>query len=221
MTQNLSGRVRVKVCGLTRPQDVQAAVQSGSDAIGLVFYPASRRAVSIEQAIALRTLVPAFVSVVALFVNASEAEVREVIERVQPDLLQFHGDESAQYCESFGHRYIRAFRVGGPGMENAAQVLAVCRQYMSASAWLFDSHSAGFGGSGLALEQTLLDDVLKAEDGRPVVLAGGLRADTVAQSIRVVKPYAVDVSSGVESAAGIKSAEKIAVFIRAVHDSKP
>lgn len=219
MTQSSSERVRVKVCGLTRIQDVQAAVQSGADAIGLVFYPGSSRVVSIEQAITLRRSVPAFVSVVALLVNASEADIRDVIEQVQPDLLQFHGDESAHYCESFGHRYIRAFRVGGPGMESAAQVLDACRQYMSASAWLFDSHSAGFGGSGLALEQTLLDEVLSAADSRPVVLAGGLRADTVAQSIRAVRPFAVDVSSGVESAAGIKSAEKIAFFIRAVHDS--
>lgn len=218
MTQNLAGRVRIKVCGLTRTQDVQAAVQSGADAVGLVFYPASSRAVSIEQAITLRASVPAFVSAVALVVNASEADIRDVIQQVQPDLLQFHGDESAQYCESFRHRYIRAFRVGGPGMETAAQVLAVCRQYRSASAWLFDSHSAGFGGSGLALEQTLLEDVLRAADSRPVVLAGGLRADTVAQSIRAVRPYAVDVSSGVESAAGIKSADKIASFVRAVHD---
>lgn len=216
MTAPISGRVRAKVCGLTRTQDIQAAVRSGADAIGLVFYPGSRRAVSIEQAVALRAQVPAFVSVVALFVNAPQAEVHDVIAQVQPDLLQFHGDESAAYCEAFGHRYVRAFRVGGPDMASAEQVLAACRRYMSASAWLFDSHSAGYGGSGRALDPALLDYVLQAPDSRPVVLAGGLRPDTVAQSIRTIRPYAVDVSSGVEAAPGIKSAEQIAAFIRAV-----
>ncbi|MGB6104434.1 MAG: phosphoribosylanthranilate isomerase [Pusillimonas sp.] len=215
-TSSITQRTRVKICGLTRPQDVDAAVGAGADAVGLVFYRPSKRAVSLEQAMALRQAVPAFVSVVALFVNAPEQEVHEVIERVQPDLLQFHGDESAAYCASFKRRYMRAFRIGGPGLDSAEQVLSTCRQYQSASAWLFDSFSAGYGGSGLAFDAELLSAVRQAADSRPLVLAGGLKADTVAQSLKDLRPYAVDVSSGVEDSPGIKSAQKIAAFMRAV-----
>ncbi|MDS1141772.1 phosphoribosylanthranilate isomerase [Pusillimonas sp. SM2304] len=209
-------RIRVKICGLTRPQDVDAAVNAGADAVGLVFYGPSKRAVSLEQAIALRKAVPAFVDVVALFVNAAEDQVQEVIDQVQPDLLQFHGDETPAYCESFNRRYFRAFRVGGPGLDTPEQVLAACRKYASASAWLFDSYSTGYGGSGLPFDPALLRDVRQAADSRPLVLAGGLKADTVAQSVRALQPYAVDVSSGVEEAPGIKSAQKIAAFMKAV-----
>ena len=209
-------RVRVKICGLTRPEDVDAAVRAGADAIGLVFYGSSKRAVPLAQARALRDAVPAFVDTVALFVNAPAHEVDAVIEQVRPDLLQFHGDESPEYCAGFGRRYMRAFRVGAPGLDTPQRVLQACRQHMAASAWLFDSYSPGYGGSGLALDTALLGDVLAAADRRPVVLAGGMKAETVADAIRVLRPYAVDVSSGVETAPGIKSADKIAAFMRAV-----
>jgi phosphoribosylanthranilate isomerase len=206
----------VKVCGLTRIEDVHAAVRAGVDAIGLVFYPRSPRAVSLEQARRLREIVPAMVDVAVLFVNAEAQDVRQVIDIVQPDLLQFHGDETPQYCESFSHRYMRAFRVGGPGLGTAAQVLANCRDYQSASAWLVDSYSAGYGGSGLAFDLSLLHEVNTSPESRPLILAGGLNADTVAGAIEAVHPYAVDVGSGVETEPGIKSPQKIAAFVRAV-----
>lgn len=210
-------RTRVKICGLTRPADVAAAVQSGADAIGLVFYEKSARALSITQAQTLRRMVPAFVDVVALFVNADPDYVRQVIEHVQPELLQFHGDETEDYCQSFGHRYIRGFRVGAPGLDTADGVLQTCRAYMSASAWLVDSYSAHYGGSGRKLDVALLTAVRAAPDSRALILAGGLTAESVAESITAVRPYAVDVSSGVETAPGIKSDDKIKAFVRAVN----
>ncbi|NYT85880.1 phosphoribosylanthranilate isomerase [Pollutimonas harenae] len=209
-------RTRIKICGLTRPQDVDTAVRAGADAVGLVFYGPSKRAVGLGQAASLRQRVPAFVDVVALFVNASTHEVEQVIEQVQPDLLQFHGDESPEFCTSFKQRYMRAFRVGGPGLDTPEAVLAACRRYPSASAWLFDSYSTGYGGSGLSFDPELLSAVRQAPDSRSIVLAGGLKADTVAHSLKMVQPYAVDVSSGVEDAPGIKSEQKIAAFVQSV-----
>ncbi|HUH59034.1 MAG TPA: phosphoribosylanthranilate isomerase [Candidimonas sp.] len=210
-------RTRVKICGLTRPEDVAAAVRSGADAIGLVFYEQSSRALTIAQAQSLRSAVPAFVDVVALFVNANPDYVRQVIEHVQPDLLQFHGDESPEYCQSFKRRYFRGFRVGAPGLDTAAGVLQSCRAYMSASAWLVDSYSPHYGGSGVKLNVDLLAAVRAALDSRPLILAGGLTPESVADSMAAVHPYAVDVSSGVETAPGIKSDVKIKAFIRAVN----
>lgn len=210
-------RTRVKICGLTRPADVSAAVHAGADAIGLVFYEKSARALTTAQAKSLRSTVPAFVNVVALFVNADPEYVRHVIEHVQPDLLQFHGDETADYCQSFGHRYIRGFRVGAPGLDTADGVLQTCRAHMPASAWLVDSYSSHYGGSGLKLDVALLAAVRAAPDSRALILAGGLTAESVADSISAVRPYAVDVSSGVETAPGIKSDDKIKTFIRAVN----
>ena len=209
-------RTRVKICGLTRTEDVHAAVQAGADAIGLVMYPKSSRGLTVEQARLLRTEVPAFVSVVALFVNASDSEVREVISQVQPDLLQFHGDETPEYCESFNHRYFRAFRAGAPGLDTPVGLLQTCQRYRSASAWLFDSYSPGYGGSGVAIDASLLRSVQDAQDRRSLILAGGLSSASVANSIKLIRPYAVDISSGVETSPGIKSAEKIRDFITAV-----
>ena len=209
-------RTRVKVCGLTRIEDVAAACRAGADAIGLVFYPGSPRAVTLAQARMLRDAVPAMVDIVALFVNAQVNDVHQVIEHVQPDLLQFHGDESPEYCGSFKRRYMRAFRVGGPGLESPEDVLAACEPYDSASAWLFDSYSAGYGGSGLRLNVDLLQSVQQSPLARPLVLAGGLTAESVRGAVEAVKPYAVDVSSGVEVSPGVKSADKIIAFMAAL-----
>ncbi|NYT64956.1 phosphoribosylanthranilate isomerase [Alcaligenaceae bacterium] len=209
-------RTRVKICGLTRLPDVQAAVAAGTDAIGMVFYPQSSRAVTLEQAVTLRAAVPAFVSVVALFVNAEPDQVRAVIDQVQPDLLQFHGDESPAYCQGFNYRYMRAFRVGAQGMDTAAGLLQHCLNYPDAAAWLFDSYSASYGGSGLKFDTSLLCDVQRCPDSRPLVLAGGLTPQSLPQALQSVQPYAVDVSSGVEDAPGIKSTQKIQAFIAAV-----
>lgn len=211
-------RTRVKICGLTRIQDVHAAVRAGADAVGLVFYPGSKRAVTIDQARELRQHVPAFVSVVALFVNAEPDYVHQVIQHVQPDLLQFHGDESPDACAAYGHRYMRAFRIGGPQMDSADLVLQAALQYPDAAAWLFDTYSAGYGGSGVAFDHGLLAAVSASPVARPIVLAGGLDATSVADAVIPLRPYAVDVSSGVESSAGIKSESRIRAFVQAVRD---
>jgi len=212
----VQARTRVKICGLKSQENIRAAVEAGADAIGFVFYPGSKRALTVEQARELRKAVPPFVALTALFVNATVDEVKAVIDQVQPDVLQFHGDETPAYCEQFHRPYIRGFRVGGPGMETPDAVLATCQQYMSARAWLVDSYSAGYGGSGQALDTRLLARLHDAAERRPLILAGGLTAQSVAESIRAVRPYAVDVSSGVETAPGVKSAEKIVRFLEAV-----
>ena len=198
---------RIKVCGLTRVEDVQAAVAAGVDAIGLVFYPDSPRHVSIEQAAALCRHIPPFISVVGLFVNASRAEVHRVIEAVPLNLLQFHGDESADQCEGFGLPYLRAARVR-PGVD----LLEFASQFASARALLLDTWTPAYGGSGESFDWSLVP----ASCPLPVILSGGLNPENVAQAITQVRPVAVDVSSGVESAKGIKDAEKIRAFVSAV-----
>lgn len=214
--QTVQYRTRIKICGLTTPDQAVAAVRAGADAIGLVFYPPSPRALSPERARAVRDAVPAFVSVVSLFVNADPQTVHTVLREVRPDLLQFHGDETPEACAVYGHRYIRAFRLGGPGLETPEEVLETCRRYQDAAAWLFDSHSPGYGGSGNRFDLGLLEAVVNAPDARPVILSGGLSASNVARAVRAIQPYAVDVSSGVETAPGVKSADRIREFVAAV-----
>ena len=199
---------RIKVCGLTRVQDVQAAVAAGVDAIGLVFYPDSPRHVTIEQAAELCRHIPPFVSVVGLFVNASRAEIHRVIEAVPLNLLQFHGDETVDQCEGFGLPYLRAARVR-PGVD----LLEFASQFASARALLLDTWTPAYGGSGESFDWALVP----ANCPLPVILSGGLTPDNVAEAIRQVRPAAVDVSSGVESAKGIKDAAKIRAFVNAVH----
>ncbi len=198
---------RIKVCGLTRVEDVQAAVAAGVDAIGLVFYPDSPRHVSIEQAAALCRHVPPFVTIVGLFVNASRAQVHRVIEAVPLNLLQFHGDETADQCEGFGLPYLRVARVR-PGVD----LLEFAAQFPSARALLLDTWTPVYGGSGESFDWSLVP----AACPLPVILSGGLSPDNVADAIRQVQPAAVDVSSGVESAKGIKDAAKIRAFVSAV-----
>jgi len=207
-------RTRIKICGLTRDEDLLAAVQAGADAIGLVCYEGSKRYVPVARAVQLRRLAPAFVSVVALFVNAKPQAVRDVIDQVNPDLLQFHGDESVQECEQYRRPYLRALRVGAPGLDTPAGLAGVCAQYGCASGWLFDSDSPGYGGSGQSFDHTLLADL--PADARRVILAGGLNDANVEAVVRRTRPWAVDVSSGVETAPGIKSTQKIRAFIEAV-----
>ena len=209
-------RTRIKLCGFTREEDVQTAVEAGADAIGMIFFSKSPRAVSIQQAKRLRAQVPAFVTLVALFVNADQDYIEEVIEAVSPDLLQFHGSEPPQECERYGVPYMKAFRVGGPGMDSREDVLTECLHYKSARAWLFDSFTPGFGGSGEGFDLSLLGAVLNSADASPLVLAGGLAAENVASHIRKLRPFAVDVSSGIEDAPGVKSVDKIVNFVQAV-----
>jgi phosphoribosylanthranilate isomerase len=204
---NNTATPRIKICGLTRAEDVQAAVAAGVDAIGLVFYPDSPRHVSIEQAAALCRHVPPFVTIVGLFVNASRAEVHRVCEDVPLNLLQFHGDETVDQCEGFGLPYLRAARVR-PGVD----LLEFASQFPSARALLLDTWTPAYGGSGESFDWSLVPTACPLS----VILSGGLNPDNVANAIRQVRPAAVDVSSGVESAKGIKDAAKIHAFVSAV-----
>jgi phosphoribosylanthranilate isomerase len=196
--------VRVKICGLTRPEDVTACVQAGADAVGFVFAPRSKRFVSAERAAPLVRAVPAFVCRVGLFMNATTDEVRRTLERVPLNLLQFHGDEPPAYCEQFDRPYIKAV-----SMAADTDWRAVLEAHRRAAGFLLDSHApGGLGGTGAVFDW----DTIPALDA-PLVLAGGLTCENVAEAVRRVRPWAVDVSSGVEDAPGIKNAAKIRQFI--------
>lgn len=204
-------RTRVKICGITRCEDARLAVDAGVDAIGLVFYEKSPRYVTNKQAAEISHLVPAFVSRVALFKDAEQQMIESVLEQVEIDLIQFHGSETAAYCEQFNWPYIKA--IGMKGTEHDADFLiASAEKYHSAKALLLDGHAPGeAGGTGETFDWSSISRVEK-----PLVLAGGLNADNVRQAIKIVQPYAVDVSSGVESAPGIKDKEKVAAFMEQV-----
>lgn len=203
-------RTRIKICGITRPQDAVEAARAGADAIGLVFYPPSPRFLNVERARELRDALPPFVQVVALFVNADAAQVAQVIGRVHPALLQFHGEETPAFCGQFGLPYLKACRVA-PGVD----LLKYLRPFAAASGWLLDAHVEEYGGVGARFDWSLVPAQLE----RPLVLSGGLTRDNVGEAVRRVKPWAVDVSSGVESAKGIKDAAKIAAFIAEVRNA--
>jgi len=202
-------RVRVKICGITRVEDALTAVAQGADAIGLVFYAPSPRAVSIEQAATIAKQMPAFVSVVGLFVNAEERFVKEVTSRVQLDLLQFHGDETPEQCAQYGLPFIKAVRV-----KLDTNLVQYAKDYSASRALLLDTYTEGVaGGTGHVFDWGLIPPDLN----KPVVLAGGLTVENVALAIKQVKPYAVDVSGGVEASKGIKDAAKIAAFMQQVY----
>ena len=203
-------RTRTKICGLTRVEDVEAAVDAGADAIGLVFYPPSPRAVEIDQAVALCAAVPPFVSIVGLFVNASRASVLAVLEALPISLLQFHGEEEATYCESFGRPYLKAARV-----RQGFDLLDYAARYPSACGLLVDAWVDGYGGGGHAFDWRLLPP----QFDRPLVLAGGLSPVNIGEAIALVRPWAVDVSSGVELSKGVKDRALINAFIAGVRDA--
>lgn len=203
--------VRSKICGITRVEDALAAVAAGADAIGLVFYAKSPRAVSVEQARQIVAALPPFVTSVGLFVDIERAELQQILAAVPLDLLQFHGDESLAQCEGYSRPYIKALRVK-PGDDIAAMMA----NYPSASGILLDTYVEGVpGGTGLAFDWSLVP----AQLPKPVILAGGLTPENVAAAIARVKPYAVDVSGGVEASKGIKDADKVRAFIREVRGS--
>ena len=200
--------VRSKICGITRIEDALIAAEAGADAIGLVFYAKSPRAVSIQQARDIVAALPAFVTTVGLFVNASREELNDVLAGVALDLLQFHGDETPAECERYRRPYIKALRVK-PG-DDIAQLAA---PYAKARGILLDTYVPGVpGGTGAVFDWRLVPHGLS----QPVILAGGLSADNVQAAIEQVRPYAVDVSGGVEASKGIKDAGKIRAFMRAV-----
>jgi phosphoribosylanthranilate isomerase len=203
-------RTRVKICGFTRVEEAVYAAQNGVDAIGLVFYAPSPRKVTIEQAQHITQALPAFTTVVALFVNESEAKIREVLAQVSIDCLQFHGDESANVCRLYGKRYIKAIR-----MQADTDVAELAAQYHDAAGLLLDAyHPDANGGTGHSFDWELIPKACAL----PIILAGGLDETNAKQAIQTVRPYALDVSSGVESAKGIKDVTKIKAFIQQVNE---
>ena len=199
--------VRIKICGITRVEDALAAVEHGADAIGLVFYEKSPRSVTAAKAAEILQALPPFVTTVGLFVDMPADEVREVLSCAPLDLLQFHGDESAEHCQSFDRPYIKALRVrAGDDLQ------ALMAPYAQARGVLLDTFVEGVpGGTGAAFDWSLAPK----NSSVPIILAGGLTADNVAQAVAQVQPYAVDVSGGVELAKGIKDAAKIRAFVQA------
>jgi len=210
MNASRSPAVYVKFCGLTRSRDVETALSLGVDAIGLVFYPKSGRHVSEEHARALARLIPAGVDCVALFVNPERAQVLRVIDRVRPTVLQFHGDESAEFCNSFGCPYWKA--IGMSRKVAGGWLAAEYARYSGAAAVLLDGHAPGHvGGAGQSFDWRRV-----RQPKQRLILAGGLTADTVADAIRKAHPWGVDVSSGIEKQAGIKDAARMRAFMDAV-----
>jgi phosphoribosylanthranilate isomerase len=207
----IAHRTRIKICGIRDPAMGRVAAEAGADAIGLVFHEASPRAVDPEVARAIATAVPPFVAVVGLFVNRDARAVRDVLARVPLAMLQFHGDETPQFCDQFGLPWIRAVRVG-PDVD----LLECAGRFSRAAALLLDAQVPGqFGGTGTAFDWSLVPSSL----ARRVVVSGGLDAGNVVSAIRAVRPWAVDVSSGVEVERGVKDAARIEEFVRKVRDA--
>ncbi len=201
-------RTRVKYCGITRPEDARLAGKLGVDAIGLVFHTASPRHVQVAQAQEVVASLPAFVTVVGLFVDAKENVVEQVLEKVHIDVLQFHGDESATFCRRFRRPYIKALR-----MKADIDVTLAAAAYADAQAILVDSYQPGrAGGTGQTFDWNRLPGSLES----PLILAGGLNAGNVAAAIEQLNPYAVDVSGGIEREPGVKDAEKMQAFMQEV-----
>lgn len=202
---------RIKICGITRGQDAVTAAELGAHAVGLMFYEDSPRFVSVDQANKVIGVLPPFVTRVGVFVNPVEQQVHSILGALRLDLLQFHGDETPQFCARFGLPYIKAVRVR-KGMD----LLQYASRYHDAKGLLLDAHSErAYGGTGEAFDWSLIPGNLPL----PIILSGGLNAANVARAIRQVRPWAVDVSSGVESAKGIKDAAKIAAFMQGVRSA--
>ena len=201
-------RVRVKICGITRVDDARAAARAGADAIGLVFYPPSPRCLTPAQARGLREALPPFVSAIALFVNPARAQVERVLAEVRPDALQFHGEEDPAFCAQFGVPYIKACRV-----KEGTDLLKYFAPFADAQGWLADAYVEAYGGVGAQFDWSLVP----ALRDRPLILSGGLSIANVGEALRVVRPWGVDVSSGVEVAKGVKDAAMIEAFIAEVN----
>jgi len=202
-------RTRIKICGITRAEDADAAVAAGADSLGFVFYPPSPRNVSIEQAAELIAGLPAFVTSTALFVDADVEFVQRVIEQTKVDLLQFHGNESQEYCSQFARPYMKAIR-----MKPDVDVKAEAERYGDASAILLDAYRPGVpGGTGESFDW----ERIPAELRDSIVLAGGLNPDNIRKAVETVHPFAVDVSGGVEASKGMKDKEKIETFVQEVN----
>ncbi|RNF85182.1 phosphoribosylanthranilate isomerase [Montanilutibacter psychrotolerans] len=203
-------RTRIKFCGLTRAEDVHLACALGVDAVGFVFAARSRRRLAVDQARALRDALAPLVDAVVLFMDNDADEVRDVVHHVRPSLLQFHGDEDDAFCRGFGVPYIKAVAMGGDASADAAALEA---QYPAATGFLLDSHARGeSGGSGLAFDWARIPQAMH----KPFLLAGGLSPDNVFDAVRATRPWGVDVSSGIESAPGIKDGARMRRFVEEV-----
>jgi phosphoribosylanthranilate isomerase len=204
-------RTRVKICGITRVEDAAAVVQYGADALGLVFYPQSPRYIDTARAREIAESVAPFVTVVGLFVNATPDNIRQIIDTVPVGLLQFHGNEDNDLCKSFGLPFIKSIAMQ-EGMDTGPRM----ERYPDAAGFLLDAwQPQSHGGGGETFDWKTIPESFPA----PMILAGGLTHGNISTAIKMTRPYAVDVSSGVESAKGIKSADKIAAFMRGVEDS--
>ena len=206
-------RTRVKICGITRVADALAAVDAGADAIGLVFYAPSPRFVTIALAQQIVAAMPPFVSIVGLFVNAANVEIKTILAQVRLDIIQFHGDETPSECEQIKLPYYKAVRVKAD-----TNLLQYEVEFSNAKALLLDTYSeTAFGGTGQVFDWGLIPSNLT----KPVILAGGLVPENVTSAIQQVLPYAVDVSGGVEATKGIKDVVKIAAFMQGVSNARP
>ena len=216
-------RTRIKICGITRVADAMAAADAGADAIGMNFWRGTPRCVDVARARAIAEALPPFVTKVALFVDPDPAEVRSVLDAVPVDALQFHGDEPRGLCNAFGRPYLKAVQV-----KDGVDLLEYAARYGDASGLLFDTFRAGDlpGGTGHMFDWTRLSPVLRARLAKPLILSGGLDPDNVGDAMRAVRPWAVDVSSGVEERGpdgkprkGFKDAARIAAFVKGVRDA--
>ena len=206
----MSARTRIKICGVSRPEDVAAAVDAGADAIGLVFHPGSPRYLTLPQAEALAQALPPYVTPVGLFVNAEPATIAAAVAAIPALVLQFHGDETPAQCAAAGRPYLRAARMA-PGFD----LLDFARRFGEAQGLLLDADVEAFGGSGKVFDWWLVPRGVPHR----LVLSGGLHAGNVGSGIREIRPWAVDVSSGVESARGVKDAAAIHAFCDAVREA--
>lgn len=206
-------RTRIKICGITHVEHAIHAAELGVDALGLVFYPPSPRHVELAQAAEIAAALPAFVTAVGLFMNPDEATVRAALNAVPLEVLQFHGEESADFCRQFGRPYLKSVPMGGK-----IDAVQYASQYPDARGVLLDSNAVGqAGGSGHTFDWGKIPTNLP----QPLILAGGLNPDNATAAVQQVRPYAVDVSSGVEQAKGIKDSARMTAFVQAIHAAYP
>ncbi len=213
MMPAMNHRTRIKICGLTREADVDAAVEAGADALGFVLWPGSARHVSVARAVVLARRMPPFVTPVLLFVNAGQADLDDALQSVPQGVPQFHGDETPLQCQAAGRPYLRAAR-----MAEGFDLLDFASRFGDAQALLLDAHVQGYGGAGKVFDWSLLQGVA-ARVRLPLVLSGGLNPANVTDGIHRVRPWAVDVSSGVETSKGIKDAQLMRQFCQAVQQA--
>ena len=208
-------RTRVKICGLQQPEEILMAAKLGVDAIGFVIYPKSKRYVSLAQAVELKKYIPAFMNLIVLMVNPSQHEVEEVIRDLQPNAIQFHGDETAEFCQQFNYPYWRAVRVGSPELDTPEKIFTYLKQFTFAQAFLFDTYTPHYGGSGVGFNLSILEPLKDYLSPYKIVIAGGINKDNV--ELYKDNYYAIDLSSGVEQRPGVKSLAMMQEFMEKMY----